>query len=158
MNTEELIKKLKESNLYAECPCGKEFKLSQAILFDGTKPFPKEALEAQLKFNQDLKEKEDKLEKSKKSIERAAISARSSNIGQKLETVAPLLKDFRWNIRDCRPLGDPIDFIAFNGFSISKIHSLSFIEVKTGNSKLSDHQEAVRDAIADKKVSYKVFK
>ena len=44
-NIEQLIKKLRESNLYAVCPCGGEFKLSKAILFDGTKTFPKEALE-----------------------------------------------------------------------------------------------------------------
>ena len=47
MNTEELIKKLKESNLVAECTCGGKFQLSEAILFDGTKPFPNKALEIQ---------------------------------------------------------------------------------------------------------------
>ena len=33
MNTEELIRKLQGSNLFAECPsCGGEFKLSQSLL------------------------------------------------------------------------------------------------------------------------------
>jgi len=49
MNTVELIKKLKQSNLWAECPCGEEFKLSDAILFDGTKPFPSEILKIKQK-------------------------------------------------------------------------------------------------------------
>jgi len=36
MNTEELIRKLQGSNLFAECPsCGGEFKLSKSLLFDG---------------------------------------------------------------------------------------------------------------------------
>jgi hypothetical protein len=47
VDTGQLIKKLKTSNLYAECPCGEEFKLSEAILFDGAKPFPEEALQTQ---------------------------------------------------------------------------------------------------------------
>ncbi len=50
METEEIILKLKESDLYAICPCGEEFKLSDAILFDGTKLLPKEALEIQKKL------------------------------------------------------------------------------------------------------------
>ena len=45
MNIERLIHKLRASDLYAECPCGGEFKLSESLLFDGTKPFPEEALE-----------------------------------------------------------------------------------------------------------------
>ncbi|MBW2965660.1 hypothetical protein KY342_00990, partial [Candidatus Woesearchaeota archaeon] len=64
--TEQLIKKLKESKLYAECPCGGEFKLSEAVLFDGTKPFPKEALEVQTQLKQELKDRTEKLKKKKK--------------------------------------------------------------------------------------------
>jgi len=47
VDTGQLIKKLKASNLYAECYCGGEFRLSEAILFDGTKPFPEEAMDIQ---------------------------------------------------------------------------------------------------------------
>jgi len=39
MNADDLIKQLKSSNLYAECLCGEEFKLSSAILFDGLGSF-----------------------------------------------------------------------------------------------------------------------
>ena len=59
--TEQLIKNLKASSLYAECTCGGEFKLSEVILFDGTKPFPKEALEAQKQLKVELKEREEQL-------------------------------------------------------------------------------------------------
>jgi hypothetical protein len=57
MNIKQLIKKLRESNLYAECPCGGEFKLSSSILFDGTKPFPEEALELQERLKEELKDR-----------------------------------------------------------------------------------------------------
>jgi len=159
MNTEELIKKLKESNLYAECPCGGEFKLSQAILFDGTKPFPKEAIEKQKGMQEAFKEKIEELKKRKElATKKAKITAESVNIGKKIEVLLPTLKDFKWVLPDCRFLGEPIDFITFNGLSFSKVDSISFIEVKSGGSRLNDHQKAIKDAVEDKKVSYKVFK
>lgn len=62
MKTQVLINELIKSKLYAECPnCQCEFKLSDAILFDGTKPFPKEAIESKLKYEQELKELEEEL-------------------------------------------------------------------------------------------------
>ncbi len=64
MNTEQLIKKLKSSNLYAECSqCEDEFKLSTAILFDGTKPFPPKALEVQNLLKEAYKQREEELKK-----------------------------------------------------------------------------------------------
>ena len=156
---EQLIKELKESNLYAECPCGGEFKLSEAIFFDGTKPFPKEALEVQEKLKAELKAREDELKKRKKlTTEKAEITAKSVNLGKNLEKVFPTMKDFKWKLADCRVLGDPIDLLTFNGFSEGIVHSLSFIEVKSGGARLNKHQKAIKDAIEDEKVSYKVFK
>ena len=66
MDTEELIASLKASDLYAECPCGAEFKLSDLILFDGTKLFPKEVEEAQLIYEEELRDRNAQLEKNKK--------------------------------------------------------------------------------------------
>ena len=157
--TEQLIKNLKASSLYAECTCGGEFKLSEVILFDGTKPFPKEALEAQKQLKVELKEREEQLKKRRKlATEKAEITSKSVNIGKNLEKVLPTMKDFKWKLADCRVMGDPIDLLTFNGFSTGKINSLSFIEVKSGAARLNKHQKAIRDAIEDKKVSYKVFK
>lgn len=157
--TELLIKELKESDIYAECPCGGEFKLSEAILFDGTKPFPKEALEIQTKLKAELKEREKELKKRKKlATEKAEITAKSVNLGKNLEKVLPTMKNFKWALPDCRVLGDPIDLLTFNGFSIGLVRSLSFIEVKSGGARLNKHQKAIKDAIQDNKISYKVFK
>lgn len=159
MNTEQLIKQLKESNLYAECPCGGEFKLSNALLFDGIRGFPQEALEKQKELKEELKERDEDLKKrGKLATERAEKTAMTVNIGKKIEVVLPTMSDFKWKLADCRFLGDPIDFITFNGFSMNYINSLSFIEVKSGAARLNDHQKAVKEAIEDKKVSYKIFR
>jgi len=159
MNTEQLIKKLRQSNLYAECPCGGEFKLSSSILFDGTKPFPKQALENQEQLKEELKEREDGLKRRRKlATKKAQITTEAVNIGKNLEKVLPTMKDFKWFVPDCKFLGDPIDLIVFNGLSVNKVKSISFIEVKSGNARLNSHQKSIRDAIEEQKLSYKVFK
>ena len=159
METEEIIQALKSSNLWAESPCGHEFQLSKAILFDGTKPFPKEAIESQNVLKDALKDREADLVKQKKlATSKAQKTAKAVNIGKSLEKIVPTLKNFRWQLPDCRFLGDPFDLITFNGFSKNNINSISFIEVKSGGAKLNAHQKSVKDAIEDKKVSYQEFK
>jgi len=159
MNTEQLIKKLRESNLYAECPCGGEFKLSRSILFNGTKPFPEKALEIQKRLKKELKDREDKLKKRRKlATKKAQITTKAVNIGKNLEKVLPTMRDFKWTIPDSKFLGDPIDLIVFNGLSVNKVKSINFIEVKSGKARLNKRQEAIRDAIEEQKVSYKVYK
>jgi predicted Holliday junction resolvase-like endonuclease len=159
MKVEELIKNLMASELYAECPCGEEFKLSDAILFDGTKTFPKDALEAQATLLRSLKEREDILAKKISQItEKTAITTRATNLGNFLELALPTAKDFRWIVPDSKFLGKPIDLLVFNGLSRGKVESLSFVEVKSGKThRLSDNEKSIRDAIKDHKVSYKVF-
>lgn len=159
MNTAQLIKKLQESNLYAECRCGGEFKLSKTILFDGTKPFPKEVLEVQKTLKEELEQREIKLKKRKNlATKKAEITTKAVNVGKNLEKVLPTMKDFKWMLPDCRYLETPIDMITFNGFSLAKVDSISFIEVKSGGADLNTHQKSIKDAVEDKRVSYKVFR
>jgi predicted Holliday junction resolvase-like endonuclease len=159
LNIKQLIKKLRESNLYAECPCGGEFKLSRSILFDGTKPFPEKALEIQKQLKEKLKDREEELKKRRKlATEKAQITTKAVNIGKSLEKVLPTMRDFKWPVPDSKFLGDPIDLMVFNGLSVNKVKSINFVEVKSGKARLNKHQESIRDAIEEQKVSYKVFK
>lgn len=158
MQTEELIEQLKKSDLWAECPCGEEFKISKALLFDGTKPFPEEALDLQAVMIEEIEdEKQNLLKKMALASSKAEITTTAVNVGKNLEKVFPTMKDFKWCLCDCRFLSDPIDMIVFNGLSINKIDSISFIEAKSGAARLNPHQKAVRDAVNDQKVSYTVI-
>jgi predicted Holliday junction resolvase-like endonuclease len=160
LKVEDLIKNLKTSELYAECPCGEEFAISETFLFDGTaKPFPNEALEKQAEMQEELAKQRADLEKQIKQItEKTAKTTAAVNIGKTLEKVLPVAKDFKWVVPDTKVLGDPIDLLIFNGLSNGKVDSLSFVEVKSGAARLNGHQKSIRDAIADHKVSYGVFK
>jgi len=121
------------SKLFAECPCGLEFPLTDAFFFDGTKPFPQKAIGAQTELEQHLEDRKEKLAKDIKELtELKAKKTAAVNIGKSLEKVLPAAKDFKWSMPDSKFLGDPIDLIIFNGLSKNKVESLSFVEVKTG--------------------------
>ncbi len=98
------------------------------------------------------------LEKNKKlTTEKATITTRSVNIGKNLEKILPIMDDFKWQLPDCRFLGDPIDLLTFNGLSVNNIDSNCFIEVKSGKARLNKHQKLVKEAVEDNRVTYKVF-
>jgi predicted Holliday junction resolvase-like endonuclease len=158
MDRVQLIKELQQSKFYAECPNGCEFKLSDSIIFDGTKPFPKAAVEYQEALLEQFEDQKRDLEKRKKlATEKAEITTKSVNIGKSLEKIFPTLKEFRWDLPDARFLGDPIDLIIFNGLSKGEVNSINFVEIKTGKSPLNPHQKAIRNALDEEKVSYKVI-
>ena len=158
MKIEQLIKSLQTSELYAECPCGQEFKLSDAILFDGTEQFPETAVKAQRELESRLQTREQDLAKKMRlATEGAEKTTKAVNVGKNLERALPTMKNFKWVVPDSKFLGDPIDLLVFNGLSNGDVESLSFVEVKSGNAKLNDHQKSIRDAISDHRVSYKVF-
>jgi len=159
MNTDQLIQELKMSKLIAECPEGEEFPIAKTILFDGTKPFPKEALELKKQLLELLNLKqEDFIKRKKLTTEKAQITTRSVNIGKNIEKILPTMQGFPCDLPDCRFLNDPIDLLVFEGLSRNKIESISFVEAKTGGAKLNTHQKMVKDAVEDKKVFYEGFK
>ena len=126
-------------------------------MFDGTKPFPQKALEVQQALREELEERGKQLQKRKKLItQKSLITTRAVNIGKNLEKILPTMKEFKWMVPDCKFLGDPIDLIIFNGLSINRVSSISFVEVKSGTATLKERQKSIRNAIEDGKVSYKV--
>jgi len=158
MNILKLISQLKVSKLYAECKeCGKEFPLSRAILFDGVGELPEPAELRRKQMLEELQAKLDELKKRKISAgpgaEKKAIEV---GIGKIIEKVMPAYQNFGIPISDCRPLFEPIDMIIFNGLSTTSIQSITFMEIKTGKSKLNEHQKLVKEAVSDGKVSVQV--
>ncbi|MCX8175473.1 MAG: hypothetical protein N3E51_04685 [Candidatus Micrarchaeota archaeon] len=155
-SADKLINELKRSNLVAECPCGESFLLKDAILFDGKGALPKEAAEIKEALLLQLKERENELKKRKISADKGAEKkAMEVGIGKVMEKILPTCADFNIPICDCRPLFEPIDMLVFNGLSAGKIESITFMEIKTGASRLNTHQKAIKDAIEEKKVAYK---
>ena len=81
----------------------------------------------------------------KKDRKDAINRSRAVLSGQMLEQVAPFLPDFPCNPADVRFVGKPIDFVAFPGAVDNKpISEILFIEVKSGNSVLSEREKEIK--------------
>jgi len=157
MNRNELIKALKSSKLIAECPdCGEEFKLSDALIFDAFGKFPSIAEQRRREMLSELKDRMDALRKRRVSALDAEKKAIEVGIGKIIEKIAPAYKAFKIPCSDCRPLFEPIDLIVFRGLIKKKVDSITFLDIKTGESGLNKHQKMIRNAIYDKKVDFKV--
>ena len=150
---------LQKSRLYAECPhCYTESKLSDFLLFDGRGAFPAQAEERRAELESELKESRADLAKRRKDAQtRSETAAATIGIGTMVEKILPAHRDFPIVPADCRFIAEPIDMMVFHGASKNKIDRITFMEIKTGMSKLNAHQKQIRDAVEDRKVKWKVL-
>jgi len=84
----------------------------------------------------------------------AIMKSRAVLGGQFSEQLAPYLPNFDYLPTECKFLGKPIDFIVFKGMDEKKIDEVVFVEVKSGNAKLNEHERNLKDAIDKKKVQW----
>jgi predicted Holliday junction resolvase-like endonuclease len=99
------------------------------------------------------------IEENELSIRQDAIRRSSSvNMGKITEHLLPFHNNFPFNHKDVRFIGSPIDLLVFDGHSEGKENiTVYFIEVKTGNSKLSSKQQNIKHAILEKRVKWEVL-
>lgn len=74
--------------------------------------------------------------------------------GQFSEQLAPFLPGFPGDPTEVRFIGKPVDFISFSGSSLGNVGEVVFIEVKTGDSRLSPVERSLRKAIESGHVRY----
>jgi len=156
----DLIKDLKSNpNIYAECPeCGKAFPLRKAIMFYVDSPIPKEVQvivnERHTAIVERRKELSKQRRKLKERVEKATVPV---NIGKMIEKVAPAMKEFDFDRRDCRTLFEPIDYLVFNGLAKGNLDSIYFVDIKTGRARLNEHQRQIKDAVESGKVEWDCY-
>ena len=78
--------------------------------------------------------------------------------GHFTENLAPYLPDFPFVPTECRFIGKPVDFIAFKGADDKKINEIVFVEVKSGNAKLSAQEKNLKETIQKKKVKFMEYR
>jgi len=78
--------------------------------------------------------------------------------GKYMEKSVPFLETFPYDAHDMRWLGDPIDFVIFDGSSKGDVDQIVFCEVKTGKSTLSNVQRKIKELIENKKVKWEEFR
>lgn len=156
----EVINSINNGNFYCECPCGcsEEIRLKDTDLFylDEFSPPGKEAFKEML---ENLKQQRlDLKEREKNMTKRPQITAKAVNIGYILERIAPAFNLFPFQHKDCRSLFDPIDYVIFEGLNKNGIVSkIIFADIKTGASRLNNHQKEIKSLVQNKKVEYKTY-
>ena len=90
--------------------------------------------------------------------EDAIKQSRAVLSGQFSEQIAPFLPDFPYSPTDARFIGKPIDFIVFKGMDGKKIDEVVFVEVKSGQSRLSEVEKTLKLAVENKKVFWKEYR
>lgn len=79
--------------------------------------------------------------------------------GKISEQIFPLLYDKAGNLADFRFIGNPIDYVVFEGLSdIGANVNIKFIEVKTGNARINAAETRIKDAVEDGRVSWEEVK
>lgn len=78
--------------------------------------------------------------------------------GKTLEKLIPFLDRFPFDAHDMRWLGDPVDFIIFDGSSKRSPEQIIFCEVKSGKSELSKNQNAIKNLVEKGKVKWFEFR
>jgi predicted Holliday junction resolvase-like endonuclease len=74
--------------------------------------------------------------------------------GKVHEQLVPLLPEFRWNPKDARFLGSPVDLVVFDGLSEGRVRRIVFVEVKTGGAGLTGRERAVKEAVREGEVEW----
>jgi predicted Holliday junction resolvase-like endonuclease len=99
----------------------------------------------------------------KEATKRSVDQSRSTLKGQIGEQMAPVLPGFSYLPADARFLGDPIDYVVFNGRTNLANNGtgeqeleIVLLEVKHGQSKLTPIQRAVAKAVEEGRVRFEV--
>lgn len=81
--------------------------------------------------------------------------------GKLSESFAPILEDFPFEPSECRFIGDPVDYVVFEGISKGELKGVHFVEVKSGGARLSKVQKQIKDkldSLPSDEISFREFR
>lgn len=85
--------------------------------------------------------------------------AKSVNLGQAIEQFVPFMSDYPFDVKDSKFLGNPIDYLVFNGLRENDhVDEVVFVEVKSGKSGLTKRERSLRDAIDEGRVRHLIVR
>jgi predicted Holliday junction resolvase-like endonuclease len=123
--------------------------------------------------NKTIREYESQIQSLNAKHQQAIKEARNRSIdgsravikGKIAEQLAPVLPNFKYLPSDARFIGDPIDYIIFNGYTDLKDNGgaesnleVIILDIKTGNASLSEFQQSIARAIKAGRVRFEVVR
>lgn len=107
---------------------------------------------AQLLFQEWAKKEEERIRKD------AINKSKSVIIGKVTEHLVPFFPGFKYNPKDVRFIGTPIDILIFDGLDEGNIRKIIFGEIKTGKyGNLTPREKSVKKAIENKNIDHEVI-
>lgn len=95
---------------------------------------------------------------------RSVNTSRAVLKGKIAEQFAPILPEFDYLPSDAKFLGDPVDYIIFDGYSefregLRSADEIQIIllDIKSGNARLHQGQQAIAKAIQQKRISFQTL-
>ncbi|MEM0116945.1 MAG: Holliday junction resolvase-like protein [Conexivisphaerales archaeon] len=81
-------------------------------------------------------------------------------IDQVNKQLVPFLPEFlsKYNPKDARFLGSPIDLVIFDGLDEGDLRRIVFVETKVSSTELNENEQKIRDIIFSKRVDWEVLK
>lgn len=98
------------------------------------------------------------VDNEKRIREDAIKKSQAITKGKVTEHIIPYFPEFKYDPRDARFLGSPIDLIIFDGLSDGKLNSIILVEVKTGSSGLTERERQIKNIVDQKLVRYEVIR
>lgn len=90
-----------------------------------------------------------------KEIRKSAITGSKNQImGELYEKILPALPNFPFRPKDMVFLGKGCDYIIFDGLSEGRLKEIIFLELKSGNARLTKNEEAIRYCVSHKQVRF----
>lgn len=95
---------------------------------------------------------------------RSVNTSRAVLKGKMAEQFAPIFPEFHYLPADARFLGDPIDYVIFDGYTAfrdgegrAEDIEVVFMDIKSGKARLTGGQKAIAQAIKQKKVRFETL-
>ena len=109
----------------------------------------------------ELKHQQNLIQAQKKSVN----TSRAVLKGKMAEQLAPILPEFPYLPSDAKFLGDPIDYIIFNGYTdlrdgAGKVEDIEIIlvDIKSGGARLTKGQLAIAEAIKQGRIRFETIR
>ncbi len=96
---------------------------------------------------------------------RSVNTSRAVLKGKMAEQLAPILPEFRYLPSDAKFMGDPIDYVVFDGYSefrdgdgLAEDIEVVLIDIKSGGARLTKGQQAIAQAIREGRVRFETIR
>ncbi len=96
---------------------------------------------------------------------RSVNTSRAVLKGKMAEQLAPIMPEFQYLPSDAKFLGDPVDYVIFDGYTdfrdgdgSAEDIEVVLIDIKSGGARLTKGQQAVEQAIKDGRVRFETIR